>query len=58
MDAKEPLKKMPSTAAKATRRCAKVEFLSAIHFRAQSAFLRMQGTGTRQWEWQEEKCNE
>ena len=44
MEAKEPLKKMPSTAAKATRRCAKVEFWSEIHFRAQSAFLRMQGT--------------
>ena len=44
MEAKEPLKKMPSTAAKATRRCAKVEFWSAIHFRAQSAFFRMQGT--------------
>jgi hypothetical protein len=28
IDAKEPLKKIPSTAAKATRRCAKVESLS------------------------------
>ena len=44
IEAKEPLKKMPSTAAKATRRCAKVEDWSAIHFSAQSAFLRMQGT--------------
>ena len=44
MEAKEPLKKMPSTAAKAMSRWAKVEFLSDIHFRAQSAFLRMQGT--------------
>jgi len=47
MEAKDPLKKIPSTAAKATRRCAKVEFLSEIHLRAQSAFLRMQGTVTR-----------
>jgi len=45
MAAKEPLKKMPSTAAKATRRDAKVEFLSDIQRRAQSAFLRMHGTG-------------
>jgi hypothetical protein len=44
MDAKAPEKKIPSTAAKATRREAKVEFLSVIHRRAQSAFLRMQGT--------------
>jgi hypothetical protein len=47
MEAKEPLKKIPSTAAKATRRLAKVEFLSEIQRRAQSAFLRMQGTVTR-----------
>jgi hypothetical protein len=47
MDAKEPEKKIPSTAAKATRRVAKVEFLSEIHRRAQSAFLRMQGTVRR-----------
>jgi len=46
MEAKDPLKKIPSTAAKATRRLAKVEFLSEIHFRAQSAFLRMHGTKT------------
>ena len=44
MAAKEPLKKIPSTAAKATRREAKVEFLSEIQRSAQSAFLRMQGT--------------
>ena len=44
MEAKAPLKKMPSTAAKAMRRWAKVDCLSQIHFRAQSAFLRMQGT--------------
>ena len=47
MAAKEPEKKIPSTAAKATRRCAKVERLSAIHLRAQSAFLRMQGTSRK-----------
>jgi hypothetical protein len=47
MDANEPLKKIPSTAAKAIRRVAKVEFLSEIHRRAQSAFLRMQGTMRR-----------
>jgi hypothetical protein len=47
MDAKEPLKKIPSTAANATRRLAKVELLSEIHLRAQSAFLRMHGTATR-----------
>ena len=44
MDAKEPLKKIPSTAAKATSRCANVEDLSSIHLMAQSAFLRMHGT--------------
>ncbi|KAL7358325.1 hypothetical protein ACKS0A_02304 [Histoplasma ohiense] len=43
IEAKDPLKNMPSTAAKATRRCAKVESLSSIHRMAQSAFLRMQG---------------
>src|SRR5271156_4084602 len=43
MEAKEPEKKIPSTAAKATRRWAKVERLSEIQRRAQSAFLRMQG---------------
>lgn len=47
MEANDPLKKIPSTAAKATRRLAKVEFLSEIHLRAQSAFLRMHGTVTR-----------
>ena len=46
MEAKEPLKKIPSTAAKATRREANVEFLSWIHLMAQSAFLRMQGTSS------------
>src|ERR1700760_2391835 len=45
IEAKEPLKKIPSTAAKATRREAKVEFLSQIHRMAQSAFFRMHGTG-------------
>ena len=44
MEANDPLKKIPSTAAKATRRWAKVESLSWIHLMAQSAFLRMQGT--------------
>lgn len=48
IDAKEPLKKIPSTAAKATRRCANVEDLSWIHFMAQSAFLRMHGTGEKE----------
>ena len=48
MEAKEPEKKMPSTAAKATRRWAKVEDLSWIHLIAQSAFLRMQGTVERE----------
>jgi hypothetical protein len=47
MEAKAPLKKMPSTAAKATRREPKVEDLSLIQRRAQSAFLRMQGTAPR-----------
>ena len=45
IEANEPLKKIPSTAAKATRREAKVDSLSVIHLRAQSAFLRMHGTG-------------
>ena len=44
MDAKEPLKNMPSTAAKATRRDANVEFLSWIQRIAQSAFFLMHGT--------------
>lgn len=44
MEAKDPEKKMPSTAAKATSRWAKVEDWSWIHLMAQSAFLRMQGT--------------
>jgi hypothetical protein len=44
MDAKAPLKKMPSTAAKAISLWAKVESLSWIHRMAQSAFLRMAGT--------------
>lgn len=43
MEAKEPEKKMPSTAAKATRRSAK-EPLDEIHLKAQSAFFLMQGT--------------
>ena len=44
MDANEPEKKMPSTAAKATRRSPKTERSSEIHRSAQSAFLAMQGT--------------
>ena len=44
MEAKAPEKKMPSTAAKAMSRCAKVDCLSEIQRSAQSAFLRMQGT--------------
>lgn len=43
MEAKEPEKKMPSTAAKATKRSAK-ESLLEIHLKAQAAFLVMQGT--------------
>ena len=43
MDAKDPEKKMPSTAAKAMSRSPKVERRSAIHVRAQSAFFLMQG---------------
>ena len=44
MDANDPEKKIPSTAANATRRSAKVEFLSAIQRRAHSALALMQGT--------------
>jgi hypothetical protein len=44
IEAKEPEKKIPSTAANATRRSAKVEFASEIQRRAQAAFLRMHGT--------------
>jgi hypothetical protein len=44
MEANDPLKKMPSTAANATRRWAKVELLSWIHRTAQSAFFLIQGT--------------
>jgi hypothetical protein len=55
IEAKEPEKKMPSTAAKATRRQAKVDFSSLIHRKAQSAFLRMQGMLSmalkRYWRW-------
>ena len=49
MAANDPLKKMPSTAAKATSLDAKVEFLSEIQRRAQSAFLRMHGTRRRRF---------
>ena len=49
MDANDPEKKIPSTAAKATRRSANVEFLSAIQRRAHSAFALIQGT-RRQYE--------
>jgi len=42
--ANDPLKKIPSIAAKATRRSAKVDFLSLIHLNAQSAFRLMSGT--------------
>jgi hypothetical protein len=44
MDANDPEKNIPSTAAKATRRSAKVESLSAIQRRAHSALALMQGT--------------
>lgn len=44
MEANEPEKKIPSTAAKATRREAKVDSRSLIQRRAQLAFLVMQGT--------------
>ena len=41
--ANEPLKKIPSTEAKAIKRSANVAFFGSIHFIAQSAFLRTQG---------------
>jgi hypothetical protein len=44
IDANDPEKKIPSTAAKAMRRSANVEFLSAIQRRAHSAFALIQGT--------------
>ena len=47
LEAKDPEKKIPSTAAKATRRSPKTDFSSLIHLRAQSAFFLMQGTGER-----------
>ena len=43
MEANEPEKKIPSTAAKATRRSAN-EPLEEIHLNAQSAFFLIQGT--------------
>jgi hypothetical protein len=43
MDANEPEKKIPSTAANAIKRSAKVERSSEIHLSAQSAFFLMQG---------------
>jgi hypothetical protein len=43
MEAKEPEKKMPSTAANAMSRSPNVERRSEIHFSAQSAFRLMQG---------------
>lgn len=43
MEAKEPEKKIPSTAAKATNLSAK-ESLPEIHLKAQSAFFLIQGT--------------
>jgi hypothetical protein len=43
---KDPEKKIPSTAANAINLSAKVLRRSEIHFKAQSAFLAMQGTGT------------
>ena len=43
MEAKEPEKNIPSTAAKAMRRSAKVERWSEIHFKAHSALRLMQG---------------
>lgn len=48
MDANEPLKKIPSTAANAISRQPKVESLSEIHLSAQSAFFLMHGTGIGQ----------
>ena len=44
IEAKEPEKKMPSTAAKAIKRSAKVVRWSEIHRNAQSALRLMQGT--------------
>ncbi len=44
MAAKEPEKKIPSTAAKATIRSAKDAVSDAIHLSAQSAFCFTQGT--------------
>ena len=44
MEANEPEKKMPSTAANATRRSPKMDRSSEIHRIAQSAFFLMQGT--------------
>ena len=44
MDAKDPEKKIPSTAAKATRRSAKVTFGSAVQLIAQLAFLATHGS--------------
>jgi len=43
MDANEPEKKIPSTAAKAMRRSANEDCSSEIQRRAQSAFFLMQG---------------
>lgn len=43
MDANDPEKKIPSTAANATSRSANVDSVDEIHLRAQSAFLRMHG---------------
>jgi hypothetical protein len=43
IEAKEPEKKIPSTAAKAISRSAKVDRSSEIHLRAQLAFFWMQG---------------
>ena len=47
IEAKDPEKKIPSTAAKATRRSPKTDCSSLIHLSAQSAFLAMQGTDER-----------
>ena len=44
MDAKEPEKKMPSTAANAMILSPKVAVRELIHFRAQSAFFLTHGT--------------
>jgi hypothetical protein len=43
IEANDPEKKMPSTAAKAMRRSANDDSSSSIHRRAQSAFFLMQG---------------